>query len=221
VRTDDLVGSLAIGVIPTMAPYLLPTLVRETTRRYPLAELHLVEAQTAGLINMLDAGDLDLALLATPVPDIGPTLKVVKIAEDPFVLALPEGHPAAGESRFPQSELSTLPMLLLEDGHCLRNHARDACSLIGASNLGTTQATSLPAACQMVAAGMGATLLPSCAVEVEARAGSGITTRRLRDPEPFRNVSLMWRSRAGRADQYEQLAASLAGPIGQACRLPA
>ena len=219
-RVDDLVGPLYIGVIPTMAPYLLPTVVRETTRRYPQAQLQLVESRTSDLVAALEAGELDVGVLATPVPEIGPGLEVVELARDPFVLALPEGHPYAGRSRLPQSALASLPMLLLEEGHCLRSHAQEACAIIGASTLGTTQATSLPAACQMVAAGIGGTLLPASAIEVEARPGSGITTRRLRKPEPYRTVSLTWRRRAGRGSQYERLAEALRAPIATACALP-
>ena len=218
-RVGDLIGPLRVGVIPTMAPYLLPTLVRETTRRYPSAELHLVEARTSDLVASLDSGDLDIGLLATPVPEVGPSMRVVDLAEDPFVLALPEGHPYAGTARLPQGALGSLPMLLLEEGHCLRSHAQAACNIIGASALGTTQATSLPAAVQMVAAGIGGTLLPASALEVEARPGSGITTRRLRKPEPYRRVSLVWRARAGRSELYERLAEGLREPIESACAL--
>ena len=218
---DDVVGSLRLGVIPTMAPYLLPTVVREICRRYPLAELTLVESKTADLCDQLATGELDLGLLATPVPEIGPAMTTADLAHAPFVLALPVGHPFAGRSRLPQSALSSLPMLLLEEGHCLRSHAQAACSAIGASTQSTTQATSLPAACQMVAAGMGVTLLPASAIEVEARAGSGITVRRVRRPEPFRTISLVWRSRAGRSERYAQLADALAEPVRSACTLRA
>ena len=219
-RSDDLIGPLRIGVIPTMAPYLLPTVVRETTRRYPQAELHLAERRTSDLVAAIEAGDLDVGLLATPVPEIGPSLAVTELARDRFVLALPEGHPYAGRSRLPQSALGSLPMLLLEEGHCLRSHAQAACSIIGASPLGSTHATSLPAAVQMVAAGIGGTLLPASAIEVEARPGSGISTRRLRKPEPYRQISLVWRRRAGRSEQYDRLADALREPITAACDLP-
>ena len=220
VRSDDLIGPLHIGIIPTMAPYLLPTVVRETTRRYPSAELHLVESRTADLVASVESGDLDVGVLATPVPEVGPSLSVADLARDRFVLALPEGHPYAGRSRLPQRALGSLPMLLLEEGHCLRSHAQAACSIIGASPLGSTQATSLPAAVQMVAAGIGGTLLPASAIEVEARPGSGISTRRLRKPEPYRQISLVWRRRAGRSEQYERLADGLREPIAATCSLP-
>lgn len=219
-RAGDLAGPLALGVIPTIAPYLLPDVVRETKRRYPGVELRLREERTADLLVSLRAGTIDLALLAAPVPGDAAGIEVVELARDPFVLALPDGHPFAGRERLPQSALAGLPMLLLEEGHCLRDHAATACSVIGASSLASIQATGLPSLSQMVAAGMGATLLPVSALGVEARAGSGITTRRLRRPEPFRTIALAWRSRSPRAEQYRLLADGLRAPIESACSVP-
>lgn len=218
-RRGDLVGALSLGVIPTMAPYLLPTVVREIRRRYPAAELVLRELRTVELVEALRQGTLDLGLLAAPVPELDHAIEVAELARDPFVLALPEDHPFAGTGRLPQSALAGLPMLLLEDGHCLRAHAEAACTQIGAGTLGSIQATGLPSLSQMVAAGMGATLLPACAVEVEARAGSGITTRRLRAPEPFRTVVLAWRASSPRAEHFRTLAAALTGPVTDCCSL--
>ena len=218
-RRGDLVGQLTLGVIPTMAPYLLPTVVREIRRRYPATELRLRELRTAELVAALLDGTLDLGLLAAPVPELERGVEVVELARDPFVLALPDNHPFAGKARLPQSALAGLPMLLLEEGHCLRTHAENACTQIGASKLGSIQATGLPSLSQMVAAGMGATLLPACAVEVETRPGSGLTTRRLRSPEPFRTVVLAWRANSPRAEHFRTLAAGLAPPVAAVCSL--
>lgn len=218
-RSGDLAGPLALGAIPTIAPYLLPAVVRETRRRYPDVELQLREDRTATLLASLRSGTIDLALLAAPVPGDAAGIEVVELARDPFVLALPDGHPFAGSSRLPQSALGGLPMLLLEEGHCLREHAAEACSIIGASTLGSIQGTSLPSLSQMVAAGMGATLLPASALAVEARNGSGITTRPLREPEPFRTIALAWRSRSPRAEQYRSLADGLRTPVAAACTI--
>ena len=216
-RSGDLSGPLVLGVIPTIAPYLLPVVVRETLRRFPSVELQLREEKTADLLVALRAGTLDLALLAAPVPGDLTGVVVAELARDPFVLALPEGHAFAGRERLPQSALASLPMLLLEDGHCLREHATDACNRIGASSLGSVQATGLSSLSQMVAAGMGATLLPVSALPVEARTGSGITTRPLRRPEPFRTIALAWRQRSPRAARYEALADGLRKPVATAC----
>lgn len=218
-RRGDLVGALSLGVIPTMAPYLLPTVVREIRRRYPAAEMILRELRTAELVGELHHGTLDVGLLAAPVPELDRSVEVMELARDPFVLALPDGHPFAGVARLPQASLAGLPMLLLEDGHCLRSHAQQACTHIGAGTLGSIQATGLPSLSQMVAAGMGATLLPACALDVEARPGSGITTRRLRSPEPFRTVVLAWRANSPRAEHFRTLATALAGPVAECCSL--
>lgn len=218
-RRDDVVGELSLGVIPTMAPYLLPTVVREVRRRYPAAELRLRELRTAELVDGLLDGTLDVGLLAAPVPELERGVEVVELAHDPFVLALPEGHPFAGSARLPQSALAGLPMLLLEEGHCLRTHAQHACRQIGAGSLGSVQAAGLPSLTQMVAAGMGATLLPACAIDVETRPGSGVTIRRLRSPEPFRTVVLAWRASSPRAEHFRTLAAGLTGPVARACSL--
>lgn len=218
-RRGDLVGQLVLGVIPTMAPYLLPTVVREIRRRYPATELELRELRTVELVDAMLDGTVDLGLLAAPVPELGRGVEWVELARDPFVLALPEGHPFAGTARLPQSALAGLPMLLLEDGHCLRAHAQNACAQIGAGTPGSFQATGLPSLSQMVAADMGATLLPACALEVEAREGSGITTRRLRQPEPYRTVVLAWRSSSPRREHFRTLADALAAPIAEACSL--
>ena len=183
----------------------------------PSVELRLREEKTADLLVSLRAGRVDLALARRSRARRHAGIEIAELARDPFVLALPEGHPFAGRERLPQSALAGLPMLLLEDGHCLREHAASACSIIGAGSLGSIQATGLPSLSQMVAAGMGATLLPASALAVEARPGSGITTRRLRRPEPYRTIALAWRSRSPRADQYRSLADGLRASVASAC----
>lgn len=218
-RQGDVVGALSLGVIPTMAPYLLPTVVREVRRRYPAADLDLRELRTAELVHAIVDGTLDVGLLAAPVPELEHGVESVELARDPFVLALPEGHPVAGSTRLPRAVLATLPMILLEDGHCLRGHVANACAQIGAGTLGSIQATGLTSLSQMVAAGMGATLLPACALDVETRAGAGITTRRLRRPEPYRTVVLAWRANSPRAEHFRSLAAALVEPVATACSL--
>jgi LysR family hydrogen peroxide-inducible transcriptional activator len=219
-RHGDLIGELRLGVIPTIAPYLLPVVVREVKRRYPSASLMLQELRTTELTAALRAGSIDLALLAAPVPELDATVDVVELARDRFVLALPEGHPFAGSGRLSRSAIAGLPMLLLEDGHCLRAHAEQACAIVGASPLGSIHATGLSSLCQMVAAGMGATLLPASAIAVEARPGTGLTIRPLREPAPYRTIVLGWRRSSPRAEYYSRLAAGLAGPVVAACRLP-
>lgn len=212
----ELRGPVRLGVIPTMAPYLLPGVVAELRRRHPLAEPVLVEERTDRLVRRIAEGELDLGLLAEPVPS--QELDAVSLADDPFLLALPSGHDLAGASPLPTGILSGLPMLLLEDGHCLRDQAIEVCASVGSTSTGSIQATSLTTLCQMVAGGLGVTLLPASAVRVEARRGSGITTRALRDPRPQRTVVLAWRSTDPHGDEFARLATHLRRPLQAACR---
>ena len=213
----ELVGPVRIGVIPTMAPYLLPTLVRELRRRQPRAEAVLTEERTDDLVRRMELGELDLGLLAAPVPS--DALASVPVAVDEFHLAMSEDHPYAGEGPLPSGVLAGLPVLLLEDGHCLRDQAIDVCATAGASagTQGAIQGTSLTTLCQMVSAGGGVTLLPASALEVEARPGSGLITRPLRDPRPARTVVLAWRDRSPLASLYASFGEAIGPAVQAAC----
>lgn len=213
----ELVGPVSVGVIPTMAPYLLPTLVRELRRRHPRAEPALTEERTDDLVRRIEHGQLDLGLLASPVPGDG--LEVAEVATDEFHLAMPEDHPFAGEGSLPSGMLAGLPIMLLEDGHCLRDQAIDVCASVGAMTEGTIQGTSLTTLCQMVSAGAGVTLLPSSAREVEARAGSGLVTRPLRDPRPNRTIVLAWRASSPLAPLYRSFAEAIGPAVQEQCPL--
>lgn len=216
---DELVGVLRVGVIPTMAPYLLPALVGELRRRHPHAEPHLVEEQTDRLVERIADGTLDLGLLAAPIPVDG--LASASLAVDDFHLALPEDHPMAGTGPLPAGVLAGLPVILLEDGHCLRDQALDVCASVGAGLSGGIQGTSLATLCQMVAAGLGVTLLPSSSLAIEARDGSGLSVRPLLDPSPSREVVLAWRPTDPRHRLYARFGEALARPVQERCRRPA
>ena len=213
--SGELVGPVRIGVIPTMAPYLLPTLVRELHRRHPRAEPVLTEERTDDLVRRIELGELDLGLLAAPVPS--DALAATALATDEFHLAMGEDHPYAGEGPLPSGVLAGLPVLLLEDGQCLRDQAMDVCATAGAPTEGAIQGTSLTTLCQMVSAGGGVTLLPASALEVEARPGSGLCTRPIRDPRPSRTVVLAWRDRSPLASLYGAFAAAIAPAVQAAC----
>lgn len=214
-QQDELIGDVRVGVIPTMAPYLLPALVEELRRRHPRASPVLVEERTEQLVGRLRAGTLDFGLLASPVP--ADDLCSHPLAVDAFQLALPADHPLAGSGPLPSGVLSGLPLLLLEDGHCLRDQALEVCAAVGATASGSIQATSLTTLCQMVAAGVGVTLLPRSAISVEAREGSGLTVRALRDPSPSREVVLAWRPTDPHGELYERFAATLAPAMQDRC----
>lgn len=217
-RGDELVGPVRVAVIPTMAPYLLPVIVRELRRRHPRAEPVLVEARTDELVRMLERGEADLGLLASPVPS--EALEWRAVADDEFLLAMPEDHPMAGDTPLPAGVLAGLPMVLLEDGHCLRDQALDVCATVGAdpsTGLGAIQGTSLTTLCQMVAAGQGVTLLPASAVSVEARPGAGVVVRPLRDPSPRREVVLAWRRTSPCAPLNDAFARAVSQPLQDCC----
>jgi LysR family hydrogen peroxide-inducible transcriptional activator len=209
---SEMRGPLALGVIPTMAPYLLPGLLPVLTNAHRGVELHLHELKTSEILRMLREGGLDLGLLALPVA--GEDLVQVPLAEDPFVLALPENHPLAGTGPVALSVVADLPVILLEEGHCLRDQALSVCRLVG-THAAEMQATGMPTLCQMVATGLGVTLLPTSAVALEARPGTGLTTRPFADPVPTRTIGLVWRRTSPNDTLYcelgELLATELAG----------
>jgi LysR family transcriptional regulator, hydrogen peroxide-inducible genes activator len=211
----ELVGAVRVGVIPTMAPYLLPTLVRELRRRHPRSEPVLTEDRTDDLVRRIALGELDIGLLASPVPGEG--LDVAEVAVDEFHLAMPHDHPLAGEGSLPSGVLAGLPVMLLEDGHCLRDQAIDVCATVGANTEHAIQATSLTTLCQMVSAGSGVTLLPASAREVEARAGSGLVTRPLRDPRPNRVIVLAWRASSPLGPLYRSFAEAIGPAVQEHC----
>lgn len=200
---DALHGTVHLGVIPTLAPYVLPRVVATLTSRHPGIELHLHELRTDELVQEIADGTVDIGLMALPAPIDG--LVEAPLGDDPFLLALPEGHPLT-KVRGPldDKELRALRILLLEEGHCLRDQAVAACRLAKAEPA-EIQATSLSALVQMVAAGMGVTYLPASAAPVEARPGNGVATKRLRRP-PHRKIGLAWRSTSPRSNHYAELA---------------
>lgn len=204
---DEVVGTVVLGAIPTVAPYLLGSLVRVVTGRFPHVELRVEERTTAELLARLRERAIDLGLCALPVE--GTDLHVEPLVDDPFLLAVPTGHPLAdGPGPLPVDCLTGLRVLLLEDGHCLREQAMAVCDAAGLprGSVADVGAASLATLVQLVAAGLGVTLLPATAAAVEARPGNGITARPFDAPAPSRTVVFVWRERSPRADAYLELA---------------
>jgi LysR family hydrogen peroxide-inducible transcriptional activator len=201
--TGALVGPLRLGVIPTVAPYVLPAAVRLIAGSYPDLELYLREDRTHALIDQLQGGDLDLLLLALPLDRSG--VEELALYEEPFLLAVPETHPLARGRRCDATELAGERLVLLEEGHCLRDQALAVCELAGDGGYAEVQGTSLPTIVQMVAAGLGVTLLPASTVSRDVHPGERVTVRQFRPPAPTRTVGLAWRSSSARADAYRQL----------------
>jgi LysR family hydrogen peroxide-inducible transcriptional activator len=207
-------GPLRIGVIPTIGPFLLPRLMPVLREAFPRLKLWLREDTTARLVDRLEASKLDVVLVALPC-DCGGA-DTVTLARDEFLVALPPGHPLAGLGSIPPSALATERLLLLEEGHCLREQALSVCGLLAGERgeaLDSFAATSLHTLVQMVASGLGVTLLPRLAICAGVAAGTGLTLRPLSGPGAWRTLGLAWRPNAPRAADYR----ALGGKLAQVC----
>jgi LysR family hydrogen peroxide-inducible transcriptional activator len=185
-------GSLRLGVFPTLGPYLLPHLVPLVRTRFPRLELLLIEEKTEHVIRMLREGSLDAGVLALPVHE--DSLHSEFLFEEPFVLAVPEAHPLAQKkSRLKLSDLEDENLLLLEDGHCLRDQALEVCQLAGAGEKTGFRATSLETLRQMVAANVGITLLPTLAIKPPMARTDNVHLLEFSGHAPSRRLALVWR----------------------------
>ena len=184
-------GSLRLGIFPTLGPYLLPHVVPRIRERYPRLELLLVEEKTEEILRQLREGRLDAAVLALPVHDAH--LHVERLFDEPFVLAVPTDHPLAKRSSIGLNQLEDQSLLLLEEGHCLREQALEVCQLAGAAEKGGFRATSLETLRQMVAADVGITLLPMLAVKPPIPANENIHLVQFRTRPPSRHIAMIWR----------------------------
>ncbi|MBT2409325.1 LysR family transcriptional regulator [Streptomyces sp. ISL-12] len=201
-------GALRLGVIPTVAPYVLPAVLRLAHERYPDLDLQVHEEQTASLLDGLTSGRLDLLLLAVPLGM--PGVIELPLFDEDFVLVTPLGHWLGGREGIPREALRSLNLLLLDEGHCLRDQALDICREAGRADVpATTTAAGLSTLVQLVAGGLGVTLLPRTAVRVETSRAGGLLTAYFADPAPTRRIALAMRGGAARAAEYEELAASL------------
>ncbi len=210
--SDPLQGTLRLGMIPTVAPYVLPTVLAGLSSRLPALTLRVIEDQTERLLAALRGGALDAALIALPADTSGIT--EVPIYEEDFLLAVPPGHPLSGKRRVPASALSDLPLLLLDEGHCLRDQALDVCQKAGVrAELADTRAASLATAVQCVTGGLGVTLIPQSAAPVEA-ARSQLGLAQFATPRPGRRIGLVFRSSSGRDESYRRLAGIIGESIG-------
>jgi LysR family hydrogen peroxide-inducible transcriptional activator len=184
-------GRIGLGVIPTLAPYVLPDVVRSVMSTHPKAELHIHELQTIHLLESLRRGVIDFGLLALPIGS--EEFATQSIGLDNFVLAMSESHPLAKAKTPVQLDvLRDERVILLEEGHCLRDQVTHVCQL-AFSEPSEVQATSMATLAQMVAAGLGVTLLPECAEKIEAGPGRGIVTRKFAGQSPSRTIGLVWR----------------------------
>jgi LysR family hydrogen peroxide-inducible transcriptional activator len=196
---DRLAGRLRIGMIPTIAPYLLPEVIGNLTRMHPELDIHVRETLTPKLIEELADGRLDTAIVALPVSE--PSLVEVALFSEHFLLVRPgedEGKPV------PSSKvLRTMRLLLLEEGHCFRDQALSFCNMQSSPPREVLDASSLSTLVQMVSAGIGVTLIPEMAVAVEARSAS-VSVARFKNPQPSRTIGMVWRKTSPLARQLLQ-----------------
>lgn len=204
---------LRLGVIPTVAPYLLPRVLPALREAYPKLRLYLREEQTARLLELLGRGRLDGALIALPYATSG--LDEMPLAEDPLLVACPRSHPFARSRAISPSQLAGEMLLLLEDGHCLRNHALTACGLVPGQTNEDLQATSLSTLVQMVAGGLGLTLVPRLAVEIETRREPALAVVPFADDPPARTIALVWRRESVRVADLRMLGEALRAHLSQ------
>ena len=197
-----LAGTLRLGVIPSVAPYLLPPLLPLLRDAYPDLELHVRETQTQTLTDELLEGKLDVLLLALPLKN--PDLTNLPLFEDKFLLAVPNDRKLSGRVRATKELIEHERLLLLEEGHCLRDQALTYCSLQQVDAVNTFGASSLATIVEMVSAGFGITLLPEMSIGIEER-GRDITLVRFVEPEPSRTIGLVWRSTSPRTEDFEEL----------------
>jgi LysR family transcriptional regulator, hydrogen peroxide-inducible genes activator len=209
---DPLAGKLRVGLIPTIGPYLLPRVAVKLRKALPKLQLLLFEYQTAPLLQKLRAGDLDLAILALPIHDEG--LDSRELYEEPFVVAAPATHRFAKQASVRPSELTGETLLLLEDGHCLRDQALEVCSRIDVREDADFRATSLETLRQMVGAGLGVTLLPQLAVEGPFAASKQLVAVPFSKPTPSRTVGAVWRRSSTRVSAIESVAEVIAKALG-------
>jgi LysR family hydrogen peroxide-inducible transcriptional activator len=208
-NTDPFAGKLKVALIPTIGPYLLPRVMLKLRKALPKLGLMLYEYQTEPLLKLLREGEIDLGILALPVAQEG--LETRPLYNEPFTVALPNGHPLAAKSAIKVADLKGQTLLLLEDGHCLRDQALEVCSRVDVREAEDFRATSLETLRQMVVAGLGITLLPETAVESPFGSQRGLTIRQFAKPAPSRSVGAVWRKSTTRGAAIAAVCDVLAG----------
>jgi LysR family hydrogen peroxide-inducible transcriptional activator len=203
---QPLAGRFRLGVIPTIAPFLLPKALPALRRRYPKLRLFLREDLTGRLIALLKSGALDAALIALPYETAG--LAYAAVEDDELFAAFPANHPLTAETAISPERLEAENLILLEDGHCLREHALAACGLPDAKarDEAAFAATSLPTLVQMVGSGLGVSFLPAMAVDAGLADAAAVTVRPLAAERSSRQIVVAWRAGSSRAAEGRLLA---------------
>lgn len=204
---DPMVGELQVGLIPTVAPYLLPLIMPTIRRHFPGLRLWLHEQQTHILMERLRNAELDLLILALPVPSHD--FVEVELFREPFWMALPDSDPLAKRETASLADLNEREVMLLEEGHCLREHALDICFTAGASEYGAFHATSLETLRHMVGEGMGITLMPELAVPKRRSNRDAVIYLPFQEPVPTRRIGMLYRKGSYRKESFTALAETI------------
>ena len=204
---DPMSGPLLLGVVPTIGPFLIPRVMPHLRRAFPKLKAYVREEQTSLLLAGLEAGRLDAAVLALPYP-LG-DVETAEIVRDRFFVVCPNGHRFAALATVRSNDLAMEDLLLLEDGHCMRDHALSACALVGARRNIAFQGTSLHTLVQMVANGLGVTLVPQMAIDAGILRGLDVAVAPLEGDAPLRMIALAWRRTSRRKETFRRLAAKL------------
>jgi LysR family transcriptional regulator, hydrogen peroxide-inducible genes activator len=208
---DPLAGALRIAMLPTIGPYLLPRVARDIRKALPRLDLRLYEYPTASMLTRLRASDIDLGILALPVDLDG--LEARDLYDEPFMVAVPATHPLAKRDSIRVQDLHDETLLLLEDGHCLRDQALEVCGQTGMHEKQDFRATSLETLRQMVATGAGVTLLPELATLGAYRHARGVAVRPFARPAPVRRIGGVWRKTTARHAAIEAVCNEIAAHI--------
>ncbi len=200
-------GTIRVGVVQSLGSYLLPLVIPDLHAEYPDLKLYVREGLAADLTNRLEAGSLDLLFL--PLPASGAEMSVARLFREPLLVVAATDHPLSALDRVPRARLSGERILTLETGHRLHDQVRRICEETGAEISLDYGATSLDTIRQMVAMGLGISLLPALYVRSEVRPNQLVTSRPLEGPQPFRAVGMVWRSRAARGTDFQELAQAI------------
>jgi LysR family transcriptional regulator, hydrogen peroxide-inducible genes activator len=204
---DPLSGKLKLALIPTIGPYLLPLVTRKLRKQLPQLKLMLYEYQTQPLLERLRSGEIEIGILALPVQLDG--LEVAELYDEAFTVALPNNHALSKRPAIKLDDLNGETVLLLEDGHCLRDQALDVCNRVDVKESDDYRATSLETLRQMVAAGLGITLLPELATRGPFGSGQGLTVRPFAKPVPTRTIGAVWRKSSSRGAAIKAVCESI------------
>lgn len=213
---DPMVGELHVGIIPTIAPYLLPVIMSQIAKKYPKLKFWLYEYHTAALLEKMRRAELDVLILALPLPEESNEFSELDLFKEPFQLAVPQKDALAKKNSIALGDLEGRELLLLEEGHCLRGQALQVCSAAGANENTRFHASSLETLRYMVGEGMGMTLMPQLAIPKKQKKGDMIQYIAFNDPKPNRRVGLLYRKGSYREETFKKIKEAICSVIPEA-----